>query len=641
MKHIWAKTAHRLNNKVIFRCNLDGNEDKILLSANSSFNVFFDDKFVSYGPERTAAGYSRIREISIPKGTKQIEVLVYDYGISSFDRDNQKPFFGAEIYKNNQLTKDTHDFSAFSSSKYLQRSRKYSYQRGFIERFDLTNIKETKLETCEVKSPIIIKGVGDTCDYNVIELDYSGVHPFHGYDEVTMPNYTKPYMDKFDLESEFLDVIKNGHICYEFSLVKEKSGLLMFEISASEETEIFAIFDEYLMNGKWRFSRSSCSDLIHIKLAKGNNKVICSTVYAFKYLRILSKIELKAKVSLICIQNDKVLPAKKTKDNKINEIIDAARNTFMQNAVDLFTDCPGRERGPYLCDGYFIARAERYFTGKSDIEKCFLENFIIGKYSEIPNGMLPMVFPACDKTGTYIPNWAMWFVIQLEEYYKNTKDDELIARAKEKVYGLVDFFNKYENEFGLLENLPSWVFVEWSKAGDPEYLECVSFPTNMLYSAMLKSISHLYDDKELLNKSKAIKKTINDISFNGQLFIDNAVRKDGVLTPINEHTSETCQYYALFFDIKNDKDYVNFIKEEFGPLRTTQHPEVARSNSFIGNYLRFFWLDRIGENERIKTECVKYFYKMAELSGTLWENDSPASSCNHGFAASIAAILGK
>ena len=46
MKHIWAKTEHRLNNKVIFRCNLDGDEDKLLLSATSSYTVFFDDELV-------------------------------------------------------------------------------------------------------------------------------------------------------------------------------------------------------------------------------------------------------------------------------------------------------------------------------------------------------------------------------------------------------------------------------------------------------------------------------------------------------------------------------------------------------------------------------------------------------------------
>jgi hypothetical protein len=50
----------------------------------------------------------------------------------------------------------------------------------------------------------------------------------------------------------------------------------------------------------------------------------------------------------------------------------------------------------------------------------------------------------------------------------------------------------------------------------------------MLYSAMLKSVSHLYKDEELMKKSNELVNTINKLSFDGKLFIDNAVRKNGV-----------------------------------------------------------------------------------------------------------------
>ena len=76
-----------------------------------------------------------------------------------------------------------------------------------------------------------------------------------------------------------------------------------------------------------------------------------------------------------------------------------------------------------------------------------------------------------------------------------------------------------------------------------------------------------------------------------------------------------------------------------GPLRKDQYPEIARSNSFIGNYLRFLWLKRLGLTDKIKEEALEYFYKMAKYSGTLWEKDVPNASCNHGFASSIAPIL--
>ena len=65
-----------------------------------------------------------------------------------------------------------------------------------------------------------------------------------------------------------------------------------------------------------------------------------------------------------------------TKDEKLQIIIDAAIETYRQNAVDLFTDCPSRERAGWLCDSFFLARTEYALTGKNTIEESFLENLM-------------------------------------------------------------------------------------------------------------------------------------------------------------------------------------------------------------------------------------------------------------------------
>ena len=60
---------------------------------------------------------------------------------------------------------------------------------------------------------------------------------------------------------------------------------------------------------------------------------------------------------------------------------------------------------------------------------------------------------------------------------------------------------------------------------------------------------------------------------------------------------------------------------------------------FIGNYLRFLWLQSKNEHKRIIEECADYFYEMAVKTGTLWEHDTPHASCNHGFASVLAKII--
>ena len=46
---------------------------------------------------------------------------------------------------------------------------------------------------------------------------------------------------------------------------------------------------------------------------------------------------------------------------------------------------------------------------------------------------------------------------------KRTKDNRLAEKARDAVYRLAAYFEKYENEFELLENLDGWIFLEWSK----------------------------------------------------------------------------------------------------------------------------------------------------------------------------------
>ena len=637
MKHVWVKTESPVCNKIIFRCLVDKPINKMVLSASAFYTVYFDDVLISYGPERTATGYSRIREIPITKPVSKIEVLVFDYGIPSFDKDFTS-FFGCEIFDNGKLVYTTDKFKAYSSTKYLSDSIKYSFQRGFVERFNLKNIVEKELETYEVKNIVLINGVGDKCHYLNQSFKLKDSFTFKQFDKVKIPSYIDLNDDKFNIEKDFINLLP-GYKCYDYVLDSEKSGLIKLSIKSNvKDVKVFVVFDEYLDNGKWIYGRSSCNDLVTIDLDEYEGSIITSTVYALKHLRILVNKDIEITPSLVLIQNDDVPEIIKTGDQKLDLILEAARNTFMQNAVDVFTDCPGRERGGWLCDSYFIGLAEHFFTGKNEIEKCFLENFIIGSYDEIEDGMFPMLFPAEEKL--FIPNWAMWFVLELEQYYLRTNDSSLVQLAKTKIEKLIHYFEQFENEYSLLENLRGWVFVEWSEAGSEEYVKGVSFPSNMLYAATLEAAGKLYKNQKYAEKAIKIRESINKLSFNGSLYIDNAIRKENKLVPIKEHTSETCQYYALFFNLIENETFINFVKTELGPLRKDgSYKEIARSNSFIGNYLRFLWLNRINEIERIKKEATDYFFKMASYSNTLWEKIEPNASCNHGFASSIAPIL--
>ena len=214
-----------------------------------------------------------------------------------------------------------------------------------------------------------------------------------------------------------------------------------------------------------------------------------------------------------------------------------------------------------------------------------------------------------------------------------------MAAVKEKAYALYRYFQAFENEYGLLEDLQGWIFVEWSEANTREFVRGVNFPSNMIYALMLEYMGKLYHDDALLEKAKKIRKTIKEWSFNGTFFADNATRENGKLVRRDDHISETCQYYAIVTGMDVDKALKEKLIKEFGLFRKDEYPNVVRSDVLPGDYMRFLWLCDIGECDRAIKECVLRFASMAEYSGTLWEKVRPTDSLDHGFASCAAVIL--
>ena len=238
-------------------------------------------------------------------------------------------------------------------------------------------------------------------------------------------------------------------------------------------------------------------------------------------------------------------------------------------------DCPSRERAGWLCDTFFTARVAFDLTGNTTIEKNMYENYLLPeKFKHIPKGMLPMCYPADHNNGVFIPNWAMWFVVQLEEYLARSNDRELVDALEPRVMELLEYFKSFENESGLLEKLQSWIFIEWSQANN--FVQDVNYPTNMLYAKMLDIVGRIYDKPKLIEKANALRKTILAQSYDGEFFIDNAVRKDGKLE-ITTNRTEVCQYFAFYFGIASEQTHSKLwstLRDEFGPERknTKAHP---------------------------------------------------------------------
>ena len=126
----------------------------------------------------------------------------------------------------------------------------------------------------------------------------------------------------------------------------------------------------------------------------------------------------------------------------------------------------------------------------------------------------------------------------------------------------------------------------------------------------------------------------------------NAVRDASGVLRLTGHVTETGQYYAFWFGAASPASHGALwerLCSEFGPSRDIAgtYPEIPASNAIIGAYLRLELLLRHGRAKQCLDECKMLFLPMARATGTLWENLSPDSSLNHGFAASAAWLIRK
>lgn len=689
MKAAWVeKYKQEKNIELIFFKKLTVKEKAtVYFAAPAACKAYVNGKFIYAGTKRVAEGFTAVNTFSLNKGENSLCFEVVHYGIGSFEYFQQPPFFAVEVVVDGKAIADVFDFTCARNHARKQRVERYSCQRNFLECYEyienplLVHQGELPYEKevlTEVTMPTLIASKGYAPSLREIPIDniIDGgrvYHKEHFYDEI-IPPYAQVTNPKQGYVGEELEVkvsteasslgfesapYQPPNLCDEFltyALQQEKTGYFQGRVTAKAGTELFLLFDEIIPNkeellrlpGGETFAESNTPIAFHrltavnalkIKFLKdGEYEFSSLEPYSLQYLKVAVLGEIRGiTLSLLLCENSAVQAELHT-EKCLQEIWNAAVNTFSQNVVDIYMDCPSRERAGWLCDSFFMARAECLLTGKNCVEEAFLHNYCIAPpLKELPKEMFPMCYPSTFSNGNYIPNWAMFLVVELYDGRERLGKD-FILRFEEKVRTLLHFFEKYENENGLLESLDKWIFVEWSDSN--KYVRDVNYPTNMLYAAALSSAAALYGEPCYAEKAKRIRAEIRRQSFNGEFFVDHAKRIDGKLV-VQPQITETCQYYAMFFGLCEGEEFLAFRKkmmEEFGGRNRTDYSNVSPSNMFIGNFLRLDLLKKYGYRERLLLEIKEKFSYMASRTGTLWENINTAASCNHGFA-SYATVL--
>ena len=681
---VWAEgQKNQMNRAFAFVLDLGKKQmGEICLSAASCYKVIADGKLMGFGPNRTAHGYARAAVY--PFNAQYITVEVQSHFVPNFCWVKREPFFACVLKTESGKEYFAEDFNCFALSDRVQKVRRYSFQRGFCETYinekDRTALyfckpqnafPRVKTEKAELPhllpSETLNPALSEIFAGKVIDSGYCKTSPeiavyvdrtetligtvIEGFQRGEWQDFSTDEISRIT----YLSGAKSGDYAYvtlDFSRIV--TGIVEVEIIAGNAGEVFFAFDEILSDEKLKTIkpfRGGTANVFKWTVKKaGVYNLSAFEPYAFRYANVITSAGVKANVKVRAYENPEAGKMLfECDDKKIEQIMEAARHTFAHNAVDLLTDCPSRERAGWLSDSFFSSVAERVFTGDNKVERAFLQNYILADKSGHPKGMIPRCYPAdyYEEDG-FIPNWSLWYILEIYKYFTQYGYDETVEKSRANVEGILNYFVDFENEFGVLEDLKGWIFVEWSAANNSDHINGINVPSNACYYASLLAAAKVYGIKGLKEKAEKVKDYLLKNAYVDGFFVDNLIRNEkGDIIPTENYT-ETCQYYMFFFkcaDKHTHKELFDKMLNEYGKSDSSASggnpvkKQLTPSNMIYGVYMRLELLMREQKRVELLNECVRYFYDMTQKTGTLWENNTASASCDHGFASYVSRFI--
>lgn len=676
---VWpAGFRDRRNTGVGFAAEADLPEEiglTLRLASANTYRVWINGRFFACGPARAAHGHLRVDEWSMDAfagTTVRIAIEVVAYRINAFSVLDEPGQLTAEVEAQGRAlvwtSPERGDFTARLLDHRVQRIVRYSYQRTFIECYSGGSESDVWRETGDGTPPLPLEAAGPSIflprrlplpDFPLYELQRIG-GGFMASPAETPERYRARFThelaptlrgfqpSEWDTDPpgawqdyRFVrDEIENlaAPRFADYRLERLKSGFIRIELTCLAPAWIIIGWSERLVDGRLDVFRLQTNDLAQWDLAAGAHTLETFEPYTLGFLRI-AVFSGEVSVRQASLRGYEAPARLETShaDPDLAAIQAAALATFRQNAVEVFMDCPSRERAGWLADSFYIGRSAHALKYPIAAETAFLENYLLAPacLHGLPEGMLPMCYPSDHDTGDFIPQWTLWLVLQIHEYARRGGEEWLIQDFEPHLRKLFGWFDRHLNAEGLLERLGGWNFVEWSKAND--FVQDVNFPTNWLYAAALDAFATLYRDPAAAGRANKIRAAATKLSWQGEFFADRALRGENSALQVPADFTEICQYSAFVFGAATPASHPGLwsrLVAEFGPLRQAgAHPQVHSANMLFGWVMRWELLKADGEHRRLEEEMKALLLPMARDTGTLWEHDSPRASCCHGFAA--------
>lgn len=658
------------------------------ITADTFYRLWVNGRLAMHGPARSSVGKATVDPVVVTPFLRRGENTIvaealYCKSIEGhfFEALVQSPGFLCELEIGSgaarRLISTDATWEASEDMAWNRRSPRFSYQRGWVEDFDgrvdcdaawkpavvLGKVGIGPWRTVEMRDiplpaelnevrPVLVVGVQRSAEPSgapedwIARLDNESLQPDSSAADNPAGMTTRGAGDTA--------LIGDGaQVTYDFGA--NQVGFIGFDVSGATGQVLEIAWNERLSDRDRTprpHERLGCANTVRYVLRDGRQTFLCFNPQLMRYLRIVLRGEGRLTLHRLSLTEYRfVAPAKgdfTCSDEGLNRVFRAARRTAMLNTLDTFMDCPSRERGAWLLDSYWTAQAVYAMFGDLSVNRRMVRQVSESQDYLDPPGMVQAVYPANWARDRFIPGQAMFWVMQAGLDERFTGETATTRDVLPAIRRLMDTFASWRNSDGLIENAPSWNFLDWCDIRT----DGVSVALNAIYARTLDEAARMErvagdaaraDAYE--REAAQVRRALSSLC-GGDLFYPDALIRDEQkhLSPSKER-SETTQYYAMWAGVSSEgrtKRMWDAMRDDFVP--TPDHKvQPIRGLTRAGLFSfaeRLQVAARLNDHAALVRDVKAMFLPMAESPpGTLWEQPWSTSSLCHGFASFAASIL--
>lgn len=514
---------------------------RLRLFADSRYKLYVNGKYVCRGPCRSDPRWQYFDEADVTgymaPGKNVIAVLALHYGYNTGQYVHRIPALVAETviddeHRRRTVISSDSSWKCCKANAYDRNAPRVNGCQGPVEIYDARNEWSgwTELAYCDdqwegvkcrdnrlvpflnwLPRPIPMMEEKEIAADRVVNRGWvtEKPRPVERLHHQMMDEEDFLHLEPFlPTETEYVaDSVPSGRasvVTFDFSVIQ--AGYLQLEVTGQAGAVLDAVYAEELWEGKAFLNLNNNRSFDRFILREGRNMLeIAFGWKAFRYVQFRVRNPQGPVIFHKVGMRTRKYPLARTaefacSDNRLNALWDISVRTLRLCMQDGFLDSSSREQQQWMGDGRWQAVINACYSGDHRLHRKLLEQ--IGQ-SQDCTGMTKSRYPDGHENFPPIPSFCLAWVSSFADYLDNTGDLSLVKKWWPNIVLALRWFSAYENECGLLEDVPYWFFVDRAEAPEGPMLDDqrggIAAGLNLQYLEALRNavrFARQFDDHE-------------------------------------------------------------------------------------------------------------------------------------------------